>query len=157
MQNLTPNDGQGKQFALWTPTVIDAATAPVGTFGATSGPDNMPGLTLSSTGTAGGVQAVATIGVEGEGMLFLAALLKGSSATPTLVPFAVSFTDAAGNAIVTATPIASAVAPTAFTAFTSAVAIPGMARTASVSFAALSWSATGGYSVVMASPQVMSA
>jgi len=44
---------------LWTPTVIGAATAPVGTFGANTGPDNMPGLTLSASGTAGGVQAVA--------------------------------------------------------------------------------------------------
>jgi hypothetical protein len=153
MQNLISTAG-GTSFALWTPTVLGAATAPVGTFGATAGPDSFGALTLSSTGTAGGIEVVSSLGVEQENLLGLSLTAKASSATPTFVPFAVSFTDASGNAILTVTPIASAAAPTAFTAYSAVVGVPHGAVKATFAYAALSWASVGGYTVILATPLV---
>jgi len=154
MQNLISTAG-GTNFSAWTPTILGAATAPVGTYGATAGPDSFGGFTLSSTGTAGGVEVVsAVLGVEQENLLGLSLIAKASSATPTFVPFAVSFTDASGNAILTVTPIASAAAPTAFTAYSAVVGVPHGAVKATFAYAALSWASVGGYSVIMATPLV---
>jgi hypothetical protein len=152
-QNFISTAG-GTNFAAWTPTVLGAATAPLGTYGATSGPDSFGGLTLSSTGTAGGIEVVASLGVEQENLLGLSLIAKASSATPTFVPFAVSFTDAAGNAILTVTPIASAAAPVAFTAYSAVVGVPHGAVKASFAYAALSWASVGGYTVILATPLV---
>jgi hypothetical protein len=77
----------------------------VGTLSATTGPNSSPGFTLSSTGTSGGVQAIATMGVQAEGMFYLSANMKASSATPTLVPFAVTFADVNNVNILTYTPL----------------------------------------------------
>jgi hypothetical protein len=162
MENLTPNGGPsftgyGAKFANWTPTVV-TGTALVHTYSATSGPDSTPGLSLSCTGTSATVKLVSgTLDVPADsGFLVLGVIVAASSTSPTLVPFSVAFSDAAGNAVVTATPIASA-APgsTSAIAYNAVVACPVGAATAIVTMAALTWSSTGGYSEVISSPQVM--
>jgi Integrase core domain len=77
-----------------------------------------------------------------------------SSATPTLVPIQVKFTDASGNTIVTVAPYASAAAPTSATQYNAVVAVPDGAVKATVTLAALAWASTGGYSVIMQSPTI---
>lgn len=157
MENLLPNAGTGAKFASWTPTVTGAATAPVGTYSATSGPDSTPGVTLSSTGASGGVEAVGkTVNVAAETMLGLSVVLAASSVTPTLIPIQVTFKDAAGNTIVTVTPYASAVpASTSAIQYNASVGVPVGAATAVVIFGALAWGSVGGYTVVMSSPIVL--
>jgi hypothetical protein len=153
MQTLVPNDGPGLKMALWAPTTI-TLTAPVGTWSATSGADSQPGLTLSGTGTSGTIEAVASIGVSQETALLVSCICTASSATPTLVPIQVTWKDASGNTIVTVTPYASAAAPTSATQYNAVVAVPDGAKTATVTLAALSFTATGGYSVIMQTPIV---
>jgi hypothetical protein len=94
------------------------------------------------------------LGVQGETFLALSAVLKASSATPTIVPFQVAFVDANGNVMVTATPIASAAAPTSFTSYNALVGVPDGAVKATLTFSALTWGATGGFTVIVASPTV---
>lgn len=153
-ENLIPNDGPGLKFASWTPTAIGAATSPLSTYGATSGADSMPGTVLSATGASGGVSLVSTVGIEGETCLALGVVCVASSATPTIVPFAVKYTDANGNTIVTHTPIASASAVAAATEYTAVSVVPDGAVHAVVTLAALSWASVGGYTVAVSSPVV---
>src|SRR5258707_1350989 len=102
MLNLVPNSGYGAKFSSWTSTVFNTGTALVSTYSATSGPDSTPGVTLSCTGTTGGVEIVsASIAVAPETMLGLGVVVKASSASPTIVPFSVAYKDALGSAVIT--------------------------------------------------------
>jgi hypothetical protein len=68
----------------------------------------------------------------------------------------VAFTDVSGNAVITAVPLASAVpASTSAIAYNAVVGIPIGASTAVFTYAALSWSSTGGYTEIISSPQVV--
>jgi len=165
MQNLFPNGswsptggalGQGSKFSAWTSTVI-TGTALVSTYSATSGPDATPGVALSCTGTAATLSIVSrSINVPTEAMLGLSVIAKASSTSPTIVPFSVAYLDIAGNAIVTHVPIASAV-PTSTSAiqYSAVSGVPLGAVTAVFTFAALTWAATGGYTLTVSSPQVV--
>ncbi len=157
MENLLYNTGPGAKFAFWTPTVTGAAATPLGTFSATSGPDSTPGVTLSATGTSGGIEAVGkAVNVAAETMLGLSVVLAASSVTPTLIPIQATFKDAAGNTVVTVTPYASAVpASTSAIQYNATVGVPVGAATANVIFGALAWASVGGYSVIMSSPIVL--
>ena len=152
MENLLPA-GNGK-FTGWTPTVTGSATVPVGTVSATSGPDSTPGDTLGATGTSGGIELVANVNCAAESALYVSCICKASSATPTLIPIQVTFQDAAGNTVVTATPYASAAAPTSFTYYSACLPVPVGAVKAQVILGALAWSSTGGYTNIVASPIV---
>ena len=153
MQNLVPNDGPGANLALWTAEAV-TATSPQLAYSATSGADSKPGGTLSATGASGSVYAQTVLDVSQENALLLSVIAKASSATPTLVPFNVLFKDSNGNTIVTSTPIASAAAPTSAVHFNAVIAVPDGAVQAVVEYCTLSWSSTGGFSVIMQSPVV---
>jgi hypothetical protein len=154
-QNLVPNDGPGAKLASWTPTVTGSATTPVGTYSATSGADSLPALTLSASGTSGGIEALSPVlGVEGETVLALGFVAVASSATPTMIPFSVTYKDGSGNTIATHVPIASAAAVASKTAYTALSFVPDGAVTAQVAMCNLSWSSTGGYTTTFQSPVV---
>lgn len=165
MENLLPNGawnplqgatGQGTKFSAWTPTLFNTGTVLVATYSATSGPDSTPGITLSCTGTTGGVEMVSkSLNVPQEGMLGLSVVVKASSASPTIVPFSVAFSDVNGNAVVTYVPVASAAAVAAFTEYSAVVGVPLGAATAVFTYCALQWSSTGGYTEVVSSPLVV--
>lgn len=154
MQNLASNASGA--FSAYTPTVTGSATTPVGTVSATSGPNSQPGMTLSSTGTSGGIEANTTVPVAASTMLGLSAVIKASSVSPNLSPFVVVFKDAAGNTVLTVTPVADAVpASTSAIGYNATVGVPDSAVSAVVSFANLHWASTGGYSCVLSSPVVL--
>jgi hypothetical protein len=165
MENLLPNGnwtplggalGQGTKFSAWTPTLFNSGTVLVSTYSATSGPDSTPGLTLSCTGTTGGVELVSPkLSLPQEGMLGLSVVVKASSASPVIVPFSVAFTDLNGNAVVTYVPIASAAAVAAYTQYCAVVGVPLGAAYGVFTYCALSWSSTGGYTEVVSSPSVV--
>jgi hypothetical protein len=155
MQNLVPNAGATASLTGWPAAVTGSATTPVAAYSATSGPDNTPGLTLTASGTSGGVQAGATVNVSAETMLGLSVAYKCSSTAPTVVPVQVTFYDASGNSIVSYTPVASAAGSTSWQQANATVGVPDGAVTAKVVLAALSWAATGGYSVVLSTPIVL--
>lgn len=87
----------------------------------------------------------------------MAVTLKCSNTVNSvLVPISVAFSDAAGNAVLTWTPVASAAAasPSAIL-YSNVVAVPVGASTAIVTLGAYSWTSTGAYTEVMSSPQVL--
>ena len=154
-QNIVPNATPGK-FASWTVAATGSATSPVGTYSATSGPESTPGLTLSATGTSGGVEATYTVAsVPGDAaVMHVSVNLKASSATPDCTPIQVVFLNSAGQTIVTATPFANAAAVTSNTQYDASIAVPYGAASAEVIVGYLNWSSTGGYTTVMAAPAV---
>jgi hypothetical protein len=154
-QNLIPNDGAGAKLASWTPTVTGSATVPVGTYSATSGDDSLPALTISATGTSGGVGVVGPVlEVEPETVIALAFIAVASSATPTMIPFTVTYKDGSGNTIATHVPIASACAVASKTEYTAITVVPDGAVSATVAMCNLGWSSTGGYTTTFQSPVV---
>lgn len=151
-----PADGAyNSKLSAWVPTVTGSATVPVGTYSATSGADSQPGVTLSATGTSGGIEAVATVNVAAENVLAVSCILTASSATPSCTPIQVTFKDAAGSTIVTATPYADAAAVASATYYSACLPVPDGAVTAKVIFGYLHWASTGGYSTILQSPQVV--
>jgi hypothetical protein len=154
-ENLLQVGSASASYSGWVPTVTGSGTVPVGTYSATSGPDSQPGVTLSCTGTSGGIQGLATVLVAPQTMIGVSVTCKASSASPTLVPITVVFLDAAGNTIATDTPVASAAAPTSFTKYNAVLGVPDGAVKASVSLAWLAWTTTGAYTVIMSSPMVV--
>jgi hypothetical protein len=154
-ENLVPNDGPGLKLASWAPTITGSATVPVGTYSATSGADSQPALTLSATGTSGGIEALSPVlSVEGETVLALGFVAVASSATPTIVPFSVTYKDGAGNVIAVHVPIASAAAVASKTEYSALSFVPDGAVTAQVAMCNLAWSSTGGYTTTFQSPVV---
>jgi hypothetical protein len=157
--NLLPNrsgqtTGYNSKFSAWTPTVTGSATVPLGTYSATSGPDSTPGLTLSATGTSGGIEAVATVNVAPEQVIVVGVVLDASSASANVTPIQVTFKDALGNSIVTVTPYADAAGVASVTAYNAVITVPDDAATAKVILGYTHWSSTGGYSNVLSSPNV---
>jgi hypothetical protein len=158
--NLFPNrpgqtTGYDAEFSAWTATATGSATSPVATYSATSGPDSTPGVTLSATGTSGGVEAVSSsFSVTGESVLALSVVLKASSTTPDLTPWSVTFKDSSGNTVLTVAAANAAPASTSAVQYNTTVAVPNGAVSAQVTYGYLNWSATGGYSVVMSTPVV---
>ena len=88
-------------------------------------------------------------------MLGLGVVIKASSASPTIVPFSVAYSDGAGNAVITHIPIASAAAVAAYTEYVAQTMVPVGAATAIFTFAALQWSSTGGYTEIVSSPVIL--
>ena len=144
---------QGGKFSAYTVNATGSGTVPVGTYSATSGPDSTPGLTMSCTGTSGGVQAQATVNVAGETALLLACTLAASSTTPNLQAILCTFKDAAGNTVGSyAAPAAAVPASTSAITYQTVVAIPDGAVKAVVQFGNYSWTSVGAYTIVLSSP-----
>ena len=155
MINLASENANGGSFAAYTTAVTGSGTIPVGTYSATSGPDSTPGLTMSCTGTSGGVQANASVPCQGETALLLSCLLKASSASPNLQAILCTFVDGAGNTVSSyAAPAAAVPASTSAIQYQTVVAVPDGAVKAKVSFGNYSWASTGGYSIVLSSPVI---
>ena len=158
MQNLTPNVGYGAKLANWTATVA-TGTALVNTYSATTGPDNTPGNALSCTGTSATLSLVSNklYVPADEGFLVVSVIAKASNtANSTIVPISVAFSDAAGGALLTYVPIASAAAAsTSAILYNAVVGVPVGAVTAIVTLAAYNWVSTGGYTLTVSSPEVL--
>jgi hypothetical protein len=157
--NLLPNAALAfSKFSAWTVAKTGSATAPVGTYSATSGPDSTPGLTISSTGTSGGVELTYQLSLANadSGVLVVSAVIKGSSASANATPITVTFQDGVTptpNTVVAYVPYADATyADTNAHLYVAVAPVPLGAVQAQIVIGYTHWAATGGYSAVVSSP-----